>query len=168
MTTLYLVRHGETVDNAQQILQGQRPGELNDTGVKQAQAVCDKMRGVAIDAFIASDLARSYATCEIIAKPHHKEVKTSRLLRERDWGDFTGAFIPDLKGKTWPANVETLDAIKARAQRFLDKLKADYPDQTVLAVGHGIINKAIQSVFYGKPMTEIQKMANAEVRVLKL
>ncbi len=50
MTTLYLVRHGETVDNVRQILQGQRPGELNDTGVRQAQAVCDKMREVAIDA----------------------------------------------------------------------------------------------------------------------
>jgi len=55
-----------------------------------------------------------------------------------------------------------------RARRFLDKLRVDYPDQTVLAVGHGIINKAIQSVFYDKPMNEVPKMENAEVRVLKL
>ena len=43
-----------------------------------------------------------------------------------------------------------------------------YPNQTVLAVGHGIINKAIQSVFYDKEMHEVEKMGNAEVRVLKV
>lgn len=39
MTTLYLVRHGETIDNANQIMQGQTQGELNDIGVAQAQAL---------------------------------------------------------------------------------------------------------------------------------
>lgn len=38
--------------------------------------------------------------------------------------------------------------MKSRAQNFLTWLKVTYPDQTVLAVGHGIINKAIQSVYY--------------------
>jgi len=38
----------------------------------------------------------------------------------------------------------------------------------VLAVGHGIVNKAIQAVYYGKTMSEIQRMQNAEVRVLLL
>ena len=38
----------------------------------------------------------------------------------------------------------------------------------LLAVGHGIINTAIQSVYYKRPMNQIEKMANAEVRVLIL
>jgi probable phosphoglycerate mutase len=38
----------------------------------------------------------------------------------------------------------------------------------VLAVGHGIINKAIQSVYYQKSMSDIQRMSNAEVRTLEL
>ena len=37
MTTLYLVRHGETVDNAAQIMQGQTPGRLNEKGIEQAE-----------------------------------------------------------------------------------------------------------------------------------
>lgn len=37
MTTLYLVRHGETVDNAARIIQGQRHGELFPTGVAQME-----------------------------------------------------------------------------------------------------------------------------------
>ena len=47
-------------------------------------------------------------------------------------------------------------------------MRDSFPDQTVLAVGHGIVNKAIQSIYYGKPMNEIQKMTNAEVRKLVL
>ena len=40
--------------------------------------------------------------------------------------------------------------------------------ETVLAVGHGIINKAIQAVFYKKAMREVPRMANAEIRILDL
>ena len=58
--------------------------------------------------------------------------------------------------------------MKSRARNFLTWLKVTYPDKTVLAVGHGIINKAIQSVYLNKPMNEIVKMSNAEIRVLML
>ncbi|MBP3211761.1 MAG: histidine phosphatase family protein [Prevotella sp.] len=60
---------------------------------------------------------------------------------------------------------QTLEKISAD---FRDYIREHYQGKTVLAVGHGIINKAIQSVYTGKPMNEIQKMANCEVRVLEL
>lgn len=170
MTKLYLVRHGETVDNAAQILQGQTPGELNAMGIAQAEEVARKMVNDKIDVFVSSDLHRSIQTCEIIARPHHQEVVTTPLLRERDWGDFTGKYIPDLPKdpKNWPDNIESIEQMKSRAQNFLTWLKVTYPDKTVLAVGHGIINKAVQSVYFKRPMNEIEKMGNAEVRVLIL
>lgn len=169
MTKLYLVRHGETVDNAAKILQGQEPGRLNQTGVRQAEEVRDRMRNAAIDVFMASDLHRAVQTCEIIAEPHHKPVETTTLLRERDWGDFTGRYIPDLQAvREWPRNVESLEAIKERARRFLAMVRMRYEGKTVLAVGHGIVNKAVQSVYFDKPMNEVEKMGNAEVRVLML
>ena len=90
------------------------------------------------------------------------------LLRERDWGDFTGMYIPDLKDRKWPDNVERTDRMAARARNFLTWIRVTYPDQTVLAVGHGIINKVVQSIYYGKPIHEIPRMANAEMRVLML
>ena len=170
MTKLYLVRHGETVDNAAQILQGQTDGQLNATGMAQAGEVAGKMAGEHIDVFVSSDLRRSIQTCEIIAKPHSRKVVTTPLIRERDWGDFTGKRIPTLPKdpKDWPGNIETLEKMKSRAQNFLTWLKVTYPGKTVLAVGHGIINKAIQSVYFKRPMNEIEKMGNAEVRMLML
>lgn len=170
MTKLYLVRHGETEDNAAHIMQGQTPGKLNEKGIEQAEEVARKMTNDHIDVFVSSDLRRSIETCEIIAKTHHQAVVTTPLIRERDWGSFTGKFIPNLPQdpKDWPDDIETLEKMKSRAQNFLTWLKVAYPDKTVLAVGHGIINKAIQSVYFKRPMNEIEKMGNAEVRVLIL
>lgn len=128
----------------------------------------DRMYDERIDFFVASDLRRAVDTCRIIAEPHGKDVITTPLLRERDWGSFTGKYIPSLKDAVWPDDVETLEQIKARAGQFMEWLRAEFPDKVVLAVGHGIINKAIQSVYLDKPMNEVQKMTNAEVRTLTL
>ncbi|MBP7857257.1 MAG: histidine phosphatase family protein [Prevotella sp.] len=168
MTTLLLTRHGETVDNKSQILQGQTQGELNETGRQQAREVRERMKDRQIDVFVSSDLQRSIETCEIIAAPHGLPVVTTPLLRERDWGGFTGKFIPDLQDLEWPDDIESLESMLSRARNLLTWIKVTYPDKTILAVGHGIINKAIQSVYYNKPMNQVQKMDNGEVRVLVL
>lgn len=168
MTTLYLVRHGETVDNVNHIMQGQTQGMLTDNGREQAREVAREMAGKRIDAFVSSDLRRTVDTCRIIAGPHGGDIVTTELLRERDWGSFTGRFIPDLKDAVWPDDIEPIDALKARAGMFIDFIRSRYPSATVLAVGHGIINKAVQSVYYGKDMKDIPPMRNAEVRVLEL
>ena len=168
MTTLYLVRHGETVDNVNQIMQGQTQGELTDNGIRQAEEVRDSMVSQNFAAIIASDLKRSVDTARIIAESHHLEVIQTPLLRERDWGGFTGRYIPELKGEVWPDDVETLDNLFSRAGEFITYVKKTYPGKKVLAVGHGIINKAIQAVYYGKQMSEVQRMTNAEVRILEL
>lgn len=168
MTKLYLVRHGETVDNVNQVMQGQTQGMLNETGIRQAEDLASQLADVPIDVFVSSDLKRAYDTCKIIASKHGNDVKTTPLLRERDWGDFTGMFIPDLKDKEWPPNVESMGLMKERARRFLEWVRKNYQGKVVLAVGHGIINKAIQSVYYNKPMHEVKKMTNAEIRELVL
>jgi len=168
MTTLYIIRHGETVDNVAKIMQGQRPGKLNATGVQQIEELAEVLRDVHFDAVVSSDLQRSYDSAMIIAARRTMDVVTTPLLRERDWGDFTGRYILDLKGLPMPDNVETMDEMLKRARAFLDWVKEHYPDQTVLAVGHGIINKAIQAVHYGLLTREIPKMSNAEYRILQL
>ena len=94
MTTLYLVRHGETVDNVNQVMQGQTQGQLTENGIRQAQEVRDQLASEDFAAIIASDLKRSVDTARIIAEPHCLEVVQTVLLRERDWGGFTGRYIP--------------------------------------------------------------------------
>ena len=166
MTTILLIRHGETVDNARQIMQGQTQGELNEEGRAQARQVAERLTAEQIDAVVASDLRRAIQTAEIIAAPHGLSVQTTELLRERDWGSFTGRFIPDLRGETWPDDIESEETLLQRALTFLKYITTTYPDKRVVAVGHGIINKAILAVYAQCPMREVQRMMNAEVRVL--
>ena len=168
MTTLYLVRHGETVDNANQIMQGQTQGELNENGLRQARELCEQWKDREIDIVLASDLKRSVDTASILAEPHGLEVITTPLLRERDWGGFTGRYIPSLKNEVWPDDIETLENLLSRAGEFIAYVKKTYPEKKVLAVGHGIINKAVQAVYFKKSMSEISRMSNAEVRELVL
>lgn len=165
-TVLFLVRHGETVDNARQIMQGQTQGCLNEKGREQARVVAERLAAESIDAIVASDLRRAIQTAEIIAEPHGLPVVTTPLLRERDWGGFTGRFIPDLKGEVWPDDIESEEALLSRARTFLIYITATYPGKRVVAVGHGIFNKAILAVYAQCPMREVQRMMNAEVRIL--
>ena len=167
-TVLYLVRHGETVDNANQIMQGQTQGELNENGLRQAHELCEQWKSREIDVVMASDLKRAVDTATIIAVPHGLKVVTTPLLRERDWGGFTGRYIPSLKNEVWPDDIETLENLLSRAGEFIAYVRKTYPGKKVLAVGHGIINKAVQAVYFKKSMSEIQKMSNAEVRELVL
>ena len=166
MTKLYLVRHGETFDNERQIMQGQTQGELNPTGIRQAEALSQQLADAYFDAVVASDLHRSIQTAEIIASPHGLPVRTTPLLRERDWGSFTGRFIPDLCGETWPDDIESEEALLQRARDFLIYITTTWPDSRVVAVGHGIVNKAILAVYAQCTMRDVARMMNAEVRIL--
>jgi probable phosphoglycerate mutase len=167
-TTIFLVRHGETVDNARQIMQGQTQGELNQRGREQAEQVARRLASEPLDAIVASDLHRAIQTAEVIAEPHGLPVVTTPLLRERDWGSFTGRFIPNLRNEVWPDDIESEEALLERARSFLINMTATYPGKRVVAVGHGIINKAVLAVYAQCTMREVQRMMNAEVRILTM
>lgn len=166
MTEIYLVRHGETVDNARQVMQGQTQGELNEKGREQARQVAERLAKEHFDAIVSSDLHRSVQTAEIIAAPHGLPVRTTPLLRERDWGSFTGRFIPDLRHEVWPDDIESEEALLLRAREFLIYITTTWPDSRVVAVGHGIVNKAILAVYAQCAMREVARMMNCEIRVL--
>ena len=58
-----------------------------------------------------------------------------------------------------------------RAGRFVDYLKERYDGKQVLAVGHGLINRAVQAHIQGvtlEHLRSVPKMNNAELRRFKL
>jgi probable phosphoglycerate mutase len=166
-TTLYLVRHGETEENAQHILQGHLPGKLSAQGVEQVCALREELKQTHFDRMVCSDLQRCIDTAQLLNERLHLSLTTTPLLRERDWGSFTGRLIPEIQQTPFPEDVESVEAMRARAAEFLQMIRKEFPGETVLAVGHGLMNRAIQSVFYRKEMKEIPRMSNAEVRKLE-
>lgn len=168
MVTLYLVRHGETEENAAHILQGQTPGHLSLLGREQAEKLRDILRPISFDVLVSSDLKRCIDTADILNQERKLSLHQTKLLRERDWGSFTGRVIPTLQGVTFPDDVETLDVLLERSAQFVAYLKEHFDGMTVLAVGHGLVDRAIQSVVLGKPMKDIERMGNATYRILEI
>src|SRR5919205_4262120 len=90
MTTLLLVRHGETDWNADGRLQGQTDRPLSDFGRRQARQLAQELVDEELEAIYASDLARARETAEIIGERLGLAVVLDADLREKDWGTWEG------------------------------------------------------------------------------
>ena len=90
MTTLLLVRHGETDWNAEGRLQGHTDRPLNEHGRNQAKELADRLAGEGADAIYASDLARAKETAEIVGARLGLPVMIDADLREKNWGNWEG------------------------------------------------------------------------------
>lgn len=169
--TLILVRHGETEENKQHILQGNMPGTLSELGKTQAKEAAEQLRSVAFDVCVCSDLKRCKDTAEIIFENlgiNSSNILYTKLLRERDWGALTGISVNNYPHPEMPDDAESMPVLKARVRIFLDFVKKTYPGQRVLCISHGFILRILQAVNANTDFHDIQMMVNAEVREIKV
>lgn len=167
MIRLYLVRHGETLENAAGTLQGHQPGHLSPNGISQAKALSAELAGISFDAVISSPLQRAIDTARILNEPHGLDITTTPLLSERDWGSFTGMKASDIRvtPDCFPPDVENPSQLQHRARAFLEYLLEHFDGQTVLAVGHGYFDRCIAAEICGKTPHDISRWGNAETRL---
>lgn len=142
-TSLILSRHGETEENIRHIMQGQMPGHLSELGKQQAEQLADLLEKEDIDVIVCSDLARSYNTAMAVARRKGLEPVATPLLREMDWGIYTGKVANEMDFKNLPESVESIDALYKRAGDFLQFLQTNFAGKRILAIGHGGFNRAI-------------------------
>lgn len=171
MTTLILVRHGETEENVKHILQGHMPGTLSEQGKEQAIKAAEQLRSVAFDACVCSDLKRCSDTAEIIFDAlglDKSNILYTKLLRERHWGSLTGVSVENYPHPEMPDDAESMAALRIRTRLFLDFVLKTYPGQRVLCISHGFILRILQSVNFGVDYHDIQMLTNAEVREVEI
>src|SRR4051794_19903306 len=156
MTRLLLVRHGESIWNADGRWQGQADPPLSERG--QAQAVEAASAIGTVDAIVTSDLERAADTGAIIARMLGVDpVVTEPRLRERDAGSLSGltrpeiheafpgllpddpnGFAPDADGHpAWPADWESDDHLWERVEVALVALGRLVPDGDIVVITHG-------------------------------
>lgn len=88
---LIVFRHGETSFNRDNIFCGWINAPLNETGIKQAKTLAEKLRGEKVDYAFCSDQVRSMQTLAAVLEYHPKaEVIIDHRIRERNYGIFTG------------------------------------------------------------------------------
>ncbi len=158
MTRVILVRHGQTEWNRVERFRGRADVPLNATGLAQAEAtgrrIAAEWQPVAV---YSSPLSRAVKTAEATAKYFHLDVQIQPGLADIDYGQWQG-LTPDEARERWPdvhrawvntphlARIpggETLDDLRARGMTTVNELAARHADQTIVLVGHTVINRVI-------------------------
>jgi broad specificity phosphatase PhoE len=167
---LTVVRHGQTIENAQGIIMGQLGGTLSEKGVKQAEDLSLQLKNEKFDQVWSSDLKRCIETAERIMKFHQNlELKLTPALREVNFGKFQGSpdseirpFFEQKHFLTWkPQGGESLQEKNIRVVNFVNKLFKGYPGQDILLITHTGPIEAIRSVVEKTPFESDAPNASA-------
>jgi len=156
---LVLLRHGESVGNAEGYHQGQSDFPLSDTGRLQTQALANRWHteNVTFDHLISSPLLRARETAEIIASAINLPIEFKPDWMERDAGLLSGLHHEDASQRFprpafmhpyQPVGVtgESQWELFLRAGRAVQSL-LDYPPGHFLVVSHGgILNMAFYAI----------------------
>ncbi|KRL97272.1 histidine phosphatase family protein [Liquorilactobacillus satsumensis] len=186
MTTLYIIRHGQSEANAAGILQGsQIDTPLTAKGRQQALTVRQKLAAttaIHFDLVFASPLLRAAQTAQLIA-PHATTIFDSRL-REFDYGDWDGQLEADihrkyseffddqfnlLPGSEKLSHGEDFQTVTARLDSFFTELAQTYPQQTLLVASHGFTIKLMLNAVLGiNHLTSLNEPLNAGLTKISL
>lgn len=156
MIHLTIIRHGETIENANHLCQGQQPGTLSELGIRQTKLLGERLKNEPIDVFYSSDLKRTLDTANEILRFHPEmSLLKDPLLRERYLASWEGKPFPDdWHWEYLPEGAETNGDTMERAQQFLDKIVEKHDGERVMAVTHGGLIRAMQTVVAHKPASE--------------
>ena len=159
-TRFILVRHGQTAWNAgagEERFRGRTVLALDEIGQTQARAVARRLQGEPIAAIYTSPLLRAQQTIEPLANQLGLPIQPHQGLIDIDYGRFQGLTHSEASNAypniyaTWrrtPAEVrfpggEGLVDVQGRLMALLDELAGRHPGQTVVLVGHQIVNKVL-------------------------
>ncbi|MED5482100.1 MAG: histidine phosphatase family protein [SAR324 cluster bacterium] len=187
MTTLILVRHGESEWNRAGRIQGQVNSPLTDLGISQAIAISNYLSGIFINQKLkiyTSPLDRAIQTAKIIAQGidcFGSELIIEERLNDFNLGEISGTFGWDKVAEIFPeqAKLRLQDPMRfhpsggesgadfeARLRSLLEDLMDD--GTLKLMVSHGIVNKFIRGILKnlsGKEMINLGESQNTIYRL---
>lgn len=152
MTTLWLVRHGETDWNVERRFQGKTDTALNKNGEAQARCLAPRLAEMPFDAAYSSDLRRVTRTADLaLSESNGLTLQTDVRLRELDFGTWEGLTWDDIREQhpedfaLWvddreqnPHGGERISEVVARVRVFIDELRAEHgKGEQVLIFAHG-------------------------------
>jgi probable phosphoglycerate mutase len=187
LTTLILVRHGESEWNRAGRIQGQVNSPLTDLGISQAIAIRNYLSGIFINQELkiyTSPLDRAIQTAKIIAQGidcFGSELIIEERLNDFNLGEISGTFGWDKVAEIFPeqAKLRLQDPMRfhpsggesgadfeARLRSLLEELMGD--GTLKLMVSHGIVNKFIRGILKnlcGKEMINLGESQNTIYRL---
>ena len=151
---ILVARHGQTQWNALNKVCGRTDLPLTELGHAQARELARKLEHEGIDLIIASPMIRARQTAQAVADLCGVEVIVDERLIEQNFGIFEGVDRKDpgfLANKRqfatcYPGGESMMD-VAHRIFGFLEDLKKNHPDKTVLVVCHGGVCRLFRAYF---------------------
>ncbi|MFE4523717.1 histidine phosphatase family protein [Cytobacillus firmus] len=165
MTTICLVRHGETDWNLKGKLQGRTDIPLNEAGILQAEECSEYLKSFVWDALVTSPLMRAKQTAEIINIKIKVPLIEMEEFLERNYGDAEGLTLEErmrvYPDKIYP-NQEDQVSLRNRVMSGIEKIVEDFGERRILLVAHGaIINGILANLSNGEIGSGKTKLMNA-------
>jgi probable phosphoglycerate mutase len=89
---IYIIRHGETVSNIRQVVQGWSDSDLTEKGIYQAACTGTGLRGTEFQACYCGDLRRQMQTADVIIASSGNDIDMPRIsdpdFREMYYGSY--------------------------------------------------------------------------------
>ena len=153
---LLFVRHGETQDNIDRILQGQRDTSLTERGHRESRVLGQKLQSLNIDALYHSPLTRMVQTIQpILADRQNIPVQADadlmgQALGELEGGSYDKVDMGNPRSADGRPGVELFDDFVRRLKRVMGRIIGEQAplvgqkDRTVAIATHGV---GITSIF---------------------
>jgi uncharacterized protein len=184
---LYLIRHGETLWNKQQRLQGEKDSPLTELGEKQARSAGLFLKDLQLDLLCSSPLGRALQTAHIIQEEIGMALRSPAIptfsdLRETSVGMFEGLSIEELdkhsSGQYFKSlspeeqfytpialGAETRQKTAERALTCLLQIAHQHPKKKIGIVTHGGLIRALKSFLLQQ--YDLPKIGNCEISLFK-
>ena len=184
MTTLLLIRHGESLANLSRYFAGHKDPALTPLGLRQAECTAAFLAArYPICKVYSSDLKRAFQTGEAVAEKLSLPVCQDRDLREIYAGQWEGKTFDELReqfpedyhqwltdiGYCCPTGGESAAQLLARVAAALHRIAEENPDSVVAVATHATVIRAIQSKLSGvglAGMKDVPWVVNASVTEL--
>ena len=146
ITTICIIRHGETDWNSSGRLQGTEDIELNDLGREQAIEIGRYFESEHWDIVVSSPLKRAYETAQIIAsRLSIPTVHVVEEIKERSYGSASG-LLPEERRSRFPDGIpdqEDFEHLLQRAMIGLTKIATGFIGKRIIVVSHGGLTNSI-------------------------
>lgn len=157
MLKLFVTRHGETVWNTHQRLQGWKDSELTENGIQNALLLGNRLKDIEFQSIYASPSKRTIHTATLIKGNRELSIIEDENLREINLGEWEGQTQEDLidmypeeyyafwnTPHLYTTNSgESFEQLQERVLRFLHRILSKHKDGNVLIVTHTVLIKAL-------------------------
>lgn len=183
MTTIFLVRHGQSTWNQAGRIQGKQDPPLSELGRRQARALARALQNEDLDAIYSSPQRRAHLTAGAIAARHALSITTVGALAEIDHGAWEGLTEPEVEAQ-FATSFQTWVTRPSQAQmpggehcltlqtRVLDAwhdILTREAGHRILIVSHDIPLKVIVADVLDLPLDHIGRfvIANAAISIVQ-